>query len=646
MLRFFPDLRLSWVSCLLTIANASGRRAHFTQSAYRTFRLAFAGLALFLATLCFQTPATADTFNVSDAAGLRAALITAAINGQDDVIALAAGTYPTGGTTFAFVNNENRTLTLQGANGTTRDQVILDGGGTSQVLNFTCLGSSCAATTLRGLTVQNGIGGVTATSALIVFDSPFSNNTADGSGGGISGSTVTVTGSIFNGNSTTIGNGGAISGAGNITVINSTFNGNSAPAGNGGAIWGFGTVTNSTFSGNSAAHSGGAISDGGTVNNSTFINNTAGVSGGAIGGGGTVISSTFTHNTTGGSGGAIRGAGNVTVTNSTFSGNSATESGGAIDGSFEGPFIGRPATVTGSTFTNNSALTLRGGAISGGGTVTHSAFSGNWAPYGGALSGDGTVISSTFINNSAGGGGAIYGAGIIVNNTFSGNSAIGPGAAISLTSSSLLSPTSIINSVFYEHSTPAVYSGSPYNLYNNLINASTGIAGSAPLMAGNVTPGSISPFVNAANGNFRLAAGSLAIDAGLDMNSTTFANLVGSDPAPIRQALRTDLDGNPRPTPGTAVDMGAYEFVPPNVFTARSDCLLNWAGITFPGYFAPVSGISGTLATYYYRYYSQTNAYLAMSSADNHLYYLGPLSDYLVFDLGALTGWLTLAGCQ
>jgi len=47
-------------------------------------------------------------------------------------------------------------------------------------------------------------------------------------------------------------------------------------------------------------------------------------------------------------------------------------------------------------------------------------------------------------------------------------------------------------------------------------------------MVGNVAPGAISPFVDAANGNFRLVAGSLAIDAGLDPNSTTFANLVGS----------------------------------------------------------------------------------------------------------------------
>ena len=88
-------------------------------------------LVLFLVTMGFRSSAIAATFNVTDVAGLRAALVTAATNGQDDVIVLAAGTYATGGTTFTFLTNESNSLTLQGASGTTRSQVILDGGGTS-----------------------------------------------------------------------------------------------------------------------------------------------------------------------------------------------------------------------------------------------------------------------------------------------------------------------------------------------------------------------------------------------------------------------------------------------------------------------------------------------------------------------------------
>ena len=69
--------------------------------------------------------------------------------------------------------------------------------------------------------------------------------------------TLTVTNSTFSGNSAG-GSGGAIYNAGTLTVTNSTFSGNSAPAArrrHGGAIFNDGgtlTVTNSTFSGNSA----------------------------------------------------------------------------------------------------------------------------------------------------------------------------------------------------------------------------------------------------------------------------------------------------------------------------------------------------------------------------------------------------------
>ena len=82
------------------------------------------------------------------------------------------------------------------------------------------------------------------------------------------------------------------------------------------------------------------------------------------------------------------------------------------------------------------------------------------------------------------------------------------------------------------------------------------------------------------------------------------------------------------------------------VFTSASDCFFDWAEIAFPGFFAPAGGIPAVLTPYYFRYYSLTNAYLATSSGDSHLYYLGPLSNNLLFDLGALSGWLTIAGCQ
>lgn len=75
-----------------------------------------------------------------------------------------------------------------------------------------------------------------------------------------------------------------------------------------------------------------------------------------------------------------------------------------------------------------------------------------------------------------------------------------------------------------------------------------------------------------------------------------------------------------------------------------SDCLFNWAERTHPTHFSPAAA-SNTLAPYYYRYYSQAKAYLGTSSADTRLYYLGPLTNNTLADVGALTTWLATAGC-
>lgn len=149
---------------------------------------------------------------------------------------------------------------------------------------------------------------------------------------------------------------------------------------------------------------------------------------------------------------------------------------------------------------------------------------------------------------------------------------------------------------------------------------------------GNLCPGAhsrcaIAPgLVSTGIGNFdaHLAPGSPAIDAGM----TT-----GAPPDDIDRGRR---DARP--------DIGAYEsvaFGPP-----QFDCLFNWAERTYPEAFSPAGAVSSTSAPYYYRYYSQTRAYLGRSSADNHVYYLGPLSGNSVLDVGALAGWLVTAGCR
>ena len=75
-----------------------------------------------------------------------------------------------------------------------------------------------------------------------------------------------------------------------------------------------------------------------------------------------------------------------------------------------------------------------------------------------------------------------------------------------------------------------------------------------------------------------------------------------------------------------------------------ADCLFNWAEINYPTLFAPAGTATETSGVYTYRYYSGTNAYLGVSSANNDVYYIGPSGVWQ--NEGPTSNWLPLAGCQ
>ena len=74
------------------------------------------------------------------------------------------------------------------------------------------------------------------------------------------------------------------------------------------------------------------------------------------------------------------------------------------------------------------------------------------------------------------------------------------------------------------------------------------------------------------------------------------------------------------------------------------ECLFGWAEQNYPGLFAPAAATTAVSTVYTYRHYSATNAYLGVSTADNHVYYLGP--DGNLQDQGPLSYWLPKADCQ
>ena len=386
-----------------------------------------------------------------------------------------------------------------------------------------------------------------------------SNGKSDSGGGGIlNGGTLTVTNSTFSSNSATFFGGGIESFGTALTVTNSTFSGNSANGGGGGGIDSFGTpltVANSTFSGNSA-RGGGGIECNRTL---------------------TVANSTFSGNSASGGGGGIASLGTLTVTNSTFSGNSAFQGGSIVIR--PDVFLRGTATVTNSTISGNSA-NFGGGidvdisfTVKATLTVTNSTFSSNTATFGGGgilNSGTLTVTNSTFSGNSATHGGGIESDGTLTatNTTFSGNSANSGGGI-----SNLGSATSK-NSIIGNSPTGGNYAG-------NVAIAAVGVnfstdntcgAGFTQVTAAQLNLG---PLQNNGGPTFTLALlpGSVAIDAVTDCND------LSATPA----LVNTDQRGFTRPQDGDGngsalCDAGAFEVQP--------------CSITCPGNVTAVSAVA------------------------------------------------------
>ncbi len=323
----------------------------------------------------------------------------------------------------------------------------------------------------------------------------------------ISGASLTLDRiKVTNGSST---NGGGVFNDGSLTITNSTFSLNSA-AGDGGGIENYGTLimTNSTFSGNRATGDGGGV-------------------GNAITGTLTITDSTFSGNSStsvSSDGGGVYNEGTLTITNSTFSGNS-TYRGGGVGNVYPGTL-----TITDSTFSGNTATTGDGGGVDSGGTLimTNSTFSHNSAKFGGGV-----------VNNS--------GVALIFNSTFSGNTATTYGGAVAMWKGRIEPPTTTIHNTILANSTAPEdcwngYDGT-YNLsgLNNLIEA--------PFNCSSISTITSDPKLGGLTGSpayFPLKAGSPAIDAGDDV-------ICGALPV-----NNTSQNGVTRPQ-GAHCDIGSFE---------------------------------------------------------------------------------------
>jgi predicted outer membrane repeat protein len=224
--------------------------------------------------------------------------------------------------------------------------LAVDGGATFTVFTV----NSGVTATISGITVQRGIGamggGINNAGTLTVMGSVVANNFATDGGGIYNTGTLTAVGSTLSDNVAS-GNGGGINNQGTTTVRNSTLARNRANGNGGGGI----------YTGNYTTLDTGML----TVTSSTFVDNGAFGNGGGINSIGfaslSVTESSFSGNSARSGGGIM--AQTMTLTNSTVVGNSATSAGGGIWG-----ILGGGTTVGGTLLANRTGGNCIGSLVS------------------------------------------------------------------------------------------------------------------------------------------------------------------------------------------------------------------------------------------------------------------------------------------
>ena len=392
------------------------------------------------------------------------------------------------------------------------------------------------------------------------------DNASETSGGGMSNfhSSPTVTNCTFSQNSAyNYGGGMSNDHFSSPTVTNCTFIGNSAWYGGGMANYGSSpTVTNCAFSSNLATYIGGGMynsSSSPIVTNCTFTSN---------------LSIGPPKKAGGIGGGMVNYESSPTVINCIFSRNIAISSyGGGNSGGMFNYHYSSP-TVTNCTFIGNSASGIGGGMRNweSSPTVTNCTFISN------TTNNDGggmyntisrpTVTNCTFSgNNSAHRGGGMFTGGgslMLTNCTFISNTANNDGGGM-FTGGGSLTVTNCILWGNIAPNGPQIYnsSGDPNVTYSDVQGEwpGTGNINANPLF---VDAYGNDDILGTEDDNLRLLSSSPCIDAG-NNNSVPpdYADLDGdankTEPTPF------DLDGFPRFIDGdcndsSIVDMGAYEF--------------------------------------------------------------------------------------
>ncbi len=390
-------------------------------------------------------------------------------------------------------------------------------------------------------------GGLYVLQTLTLTGTEFISNTANGSGGGgayVFGSTQIAAGRFENNQSVNGAGGGVLTG-GQLTLTDTDFISNSAHLDGGGARASLMThVIGGRFEQNqcsTALCSGGGLSVDADlhVTGTVFLSNTAQYDGGGAFafGPAQVDGATFDHNQAPYYGGGLYANDTLTLNDTDFVGNHAIDDGGGV-------FVQEALIINNSLFVNNIANSRGGGLYAARGvTMSAAAFIENLAAQGGGLylgyDGYGSVVNSLFARNAAPAGMALF-LDSILTTTLTHDTLVGLGQVGSAAIRSTGGTVGITDTIITRHTIGISNTGSTvtedYNLFfNNGLDTWNVVTGTHSLIGD-------PQFVNPAANNFHLGNGSAAIDAGTNVN------------VPI------DFEGDPRPI-GSGFDIGFDEYV-------------------------------------------------------------------------------------
>lgn len=425
---------------------------------------------------------------------------------------------------------------------------------------------------------ESGGGVFIANSTAIIDDNDVFNNTADGGGGiWLDNSDATLSNNSIISNTATDGGGIYMWESDNATLIDNNISHNTAVSYTGGLRSLDGdniTLTGNTISYNSGDWSGGLDLRGNGIKliGNTIISNTATDHGGGLSLSGDIklIGNIISYNTgVAGGGGMVLWGGSPTLINNIIA-NNQSELGGGIQVFWSNP------TFFGNTFSENSAMF--GGGMSLGdnnATIYYNTFISNTATHQGGglyIQGEHLLTGNTFSANSAHEGGGLFlhesDATLTNNIVFSNQADFGSGLAIGASSPSLVHNTiarntggsgrgiylssgtvALTNTILVSH-TVGIYvePGSTASLEATLWGSGVWANGSDWQGGGTIITGTVNlwddpAFVDPDADDYRIGAGSAAIDKGIDAG------------------VKTDMDFHPRPylTP----DLGADEYWPP-----------------------------------------------------------------------------------